>query len=488
MEPPAQTKESDAQNGRLVLKNTFFEMVEEHPEEDVYPLIKSRIRASSDSKLYKGSVEAAEEEGEFYLDGLSDTETEPDTNRGSRAVPLPCYAHMKNADSAAFDDEQKSTSKCEAPKRWAHTPSPRASGETPYQYRQGTPSLTNRDVAPCQFRDDTPSPRGLYMKYEVPHGVYENTPSQRGSDEAPHKFFEDAACTGTTDDSEKGSSLGDDGSGFATSEDLQRLAAEVARLAEENKKLRQAMCSQDASSADAHPASRWLPSSEVCNKTYNSEQNLNSQWAQSSTVLWMPVTLYGQAVVGEQGLTQQQPQCPRQSNRQKQKAQTHGRQQRSQQMPSAHPASEHRDSKAKTVCSDQPMHQWTTVMLRNLPNNYTRAMLLKMLDDEGFAGVYNFLYLPIDFKTQACLGYAFVNLVDPSQVVNFWSKFSGFSNWVLPSKKVCSVGWSGPHQGLEAHVERYRSSPVMHPSVPDECKPVIFEQGVRVQFPGTAAS
>lgn len=130
------------------------------------------------------------------------------------------------------------------------------------------------------------------------------------------------------------------------------------------------------------------------------------------------------------------------------------------------------------------MHQWTTVMLRNLPNNYTRAMLLRMLDNEGFSGMYNFLYLPIDFKTQACLGYAFVNLVDHSQVVNFWTKFSGFSNWVLPSKKVCSVGWSGPHQGFEAHVERYRSSPVMHPSVPDECKPVIFEQGIRVSFPG----
>lgn len=322
------------------------------------------------------------------------------------------------------------------------------------------------------------------MKYEGPHDVYDNAPSQRGSDEACQRFSEDAACAGA-DDSERASSLGEDGSAFATTEDLQRLAAEVARLAEENKQLRHAMCSQDASSPDAYPASQWVPSPEVCNDTYNSEQNANNQWTQQpSAVLWMPVTVYGQAAVSEQGLTQQQPECLRQSHRQKQKPQTNCRQQRSQQMPAAHEAGEPRDSKAKTVCSDQPMHQWTTVMLRNLPNNYTRAMVLRMLDDEGFAGMYNFLYLPIDFKTQACLGYAFVNLVDPSQVVNFWSKFSGFSSWVLPSKKVCSVGWSGPHQGLEAHMERYRSSPVMHPSVPDECKPVIFEQGVRLPFPG----
>ena len=30
--------------------------------------------------------------------------------------------------------------------------------------------------------------------------------------------------------------------------------------------------------------------------------------------------------------------------------------------------------------------------------------------------------------------------------------------------QVCQVGWSGPHQGFLAHVERYRNSPVMHKS------------------------
>mmetsp|Transcript_90300 Transcript_90300/g.210123 ORF Transcript_90300/g.210123 Transcript_90300/m.210123 type:complete len:344 (-) Transcript_90300:232-1263(-) len=114
----------------------------------------------------------------------------------------------------------------------------------------------------------------------------------------------------------------------------------------------------------------------------------------------------------------------------------------------------------------------TTVMLRNLPNNYSRAMLLAMLGDEGFTGKYNFLYLPIDFKSRACLGYAFVNLVDTATARIFWKKFDGYSKWMLPSRKVCSVCWSGPHQGLAPHVERYRNSPVMHASVLDECKPV----------------
>lgn len=125
----------------------------------------------------------------------------------------------------------------------------------------------------------------------------------------------------------------------------------------------------------------------------------------------------------------------------------------------------------------------TTVMLRNLPNNYNRAMVLAMLDSEGFEGKYDFLYLPIDFKSCACLGYAFINLVDPGDVLRFWRKFDGYSRWILPSKKVCHVSWSGPHQGLHEHVERYRNSPVMHQSVPDEYKPVVFRDGLRMVFP-----
>mmetsp|Transcript_4444 Transcript_4444/g.10797 ORF Transcript_4444/g.10797 Transcript_4444/m.10797 type:complete len:136 (+) Transcript_4444:81-488(+) len=122
-------------------------------------------------------------------------------------------------------------------------------------------------------------------------------------------------------------------------------------------------------------------------------------------------------------------------------------------------------------------------MLRNLPNNYSRAMVLKMIDDEGFQGTYNFVYFPIDFRSRAGLGYAFVNFEDPVTVDRFWRTFEGFSNWMLPSKKSCFVSWCSPHQGLEAHVERYRNSPIMHPSVPDEYKPLVFSGGARVPFP-----
>merc|ERR1712224_567122 len=125
----------------------------------------------------------------------------------------------------------------------------------------------------------------------------------------------------------------------------------------------------------------------------------------------------------------------------------------------------------------------TTVMLRNMPNNYSRDMLLELLDSEGFSGQYDFLYLPIDFQTKACLGYAFINLVSAAAAMRFWRTFDGYTKWAIPSRKQSGVSWSGHQQGLDAHVDRYRNSPVMADSIPDEYKPVLFSSGVRVPFP-----
>eukprot|EP00928_Gymnodinium_smaydae_P053190 TRINITY_DN37235_c0_g1_i1.p1 TRINITY_DN37235_c0_g1~~TRINITY_DN37235_c0_g1_i1.p1 ORF type:complete len:505 (+),score=84.68 TRINITY_DN37235_c0_g1_i1:95-1609(+) len=125
----------------------------------------------------------------------------------------------------------------------------------------------------------------------------------------------------------------------------------------------------------------------------------------------------------------------------------------------------------------------TTVMLQNLPNCYTQDMLIEMLDSEGYRGCYNFVYLPMDYQTRACFGYAFVNLVSPGFVPSFWSRFNGYTKWALPSRKTCSVTWCTSHQGLDALIDRYRSSPLMHSSVLEEHRPVIFEKGLRVRFP-----
>jgi len=125
----------------------------------------------------------------------------------------------------------------------------------------------------------------------------------------------------------------------------------------------------------------------------------------------------------------------------------------------------------------------TTVMMRNIPNTLTREMLLDIINTEGFVGCYDFVYLPMDFKSMAALGYSFINFLDSEDAERFKIHFSGFSNWGHESDKVCEMTWSTAIQGQDANIERYRNSPVMHHSMPEECKPLVFKDGERVAFP-----
>jgi len=125
---------------------------------------------------------------------------------------------------------------------------------------------------------------------------------------------------------------------------------------------------------------------------------------------------------------------------------------------------------------------WTTRMLRNLPNDYSRQDLLDLLDAQNVQ--FDFVYLPIDWGKRANLGYAFVNLVCPEEAVRIDSVLNGFTGWHVASDKVCEVVWGKPdQQSLRKNVERFRNSPVMHPDVPDEFKPMLFTLKRRSVFP-----
>merc|ERR1712187_605982 len=125
----------------------------------------------------------------------------------------------------------------------------------------------------------------------------------------------------------------------------------------------------------------------------------------------------------------------------------------------------------------------TTVMLRNFPKGFTRSMLLKLIDAEGFDCRYDFAYVPVDFNTGEPLGYGFINLISRDDADEIFEHFNGFSNWEQTSDAVCIATLGEPCQGLAQHIERYRNSPVMHLLVPDEWKPIALVDGVRVQFP-----
>lgn len=146
----------------------------------------------------------------------------------------------------------------------------------------------------------------------------------------------------------------------------------------------------------------------------------------------------------------------------------------------------------------------TTLMVKNLPAEFTRGRLRELLDSVGLEGRYDFVYVPVKFRAgtpagtppvappqpaagdeasaaKAAFGYAFTNLCTPEDADKAMEKLQG--HVISEGEKPLEVVWSEPHQGLQAHVERYRNSPVMHELVPDEHKPMLLNAGVPVPFP-----
>jgi len=129
----------------------------------------------------------------------------------------------------------------------------------------------------------------------------------------------------------------------------------------------------------------------------------------------------------------------------------------------------------------------TTLMFRNLPDGFSRPQLEQLLDAEGYAGRYDFIYLPAELSTGACFGYAFVNLVSSSDMKGFIRHFQGFDHWPVQSSKKALIHTSEGIQGLEEQIERYRNSPLMHPSVADGLRPAVYREGKRATFPNPTA-
>lgn len=130
----------------------------------------------------------------------------------------------------------------------------------------------------------------------------------------------------------------------------------------------------------------------------------------------------------------------------------------------------------------------TTVMFRNLPQQFTRQKLEKLLQAEGFGMLYDFIYLPANLGTGLCFGYAFINLTTPLDARRFVEHFQGFDRWPETADyRRAAVHPSEELQGLQEMIERYRNSPLMHPSVVDELRPAVYHRGIRMPFPKPTA-
>ncbi|XP_011010958.1 PREDICTED: protein terminal ear1-like [Populus euphratica] len=137
-----------------------------------------------------------------------------------------------------------------------------------------------------------------------------------------------------------------------------------------------------------------------------------------------------------------------------------------------------------------PDGQDTTVMIRNIPNRYTREMLMEFLDRhckmenekakkhqnsdsarEAIVSAFDFLYLPIDFEREANKGYAFVNFTDARAAWKFYLSTNHQAWDVFQSSKIREIACARL-QGKEQLVRHFEKSTFECDS--DEYLPVSF--------------
>mmetsp|Transcript_35297 Transcript_35297/g.76935 ORF Transcript_35297/g.76935 Transcript_35297/m.76935 type:complete len:740 (-) Transcript_35297:134-2353(-) len=139
--------------------------------------------------------------------------------------------------------------------------------------------------------------------------------------------------------------------------------------------------------------------------------------------------------------------------------------------------------------SQSLMTGYTTVMLRNIPNRYTRDMLAERLD-AGYKAQYDFVYLPIDFNSKCNVGYAFINFRTPAIAAKFMQEFHGAkTKHALPgfsSSKVCEVSYARV-QGRDNNMDNLRDEKFIEKLMErPEWQPLfIDDQGVEVPFSKT---
>jgi hypothetical protein len=119
-------------------------------------------------------------------------------------------------------------------------------------------------------------------------------------------------------------------------------------------------------------------------------------------------------------------------------------------------------AKEFTSQQDDSSSEITTVMVRNVPNQYHRGHLMQELDKLGFAGKYDFVHLPIDQQTKWNVGYAFVNFDSSEDCARCMKDMAGHKFTKLhPGQQTRQALISVAHlQGLEKNLAHFRDKVV----------------------------
>lgn len=134
----------------------------------------------------------------------------------------------------------------------------------------------------------------------------------------------------------------------------------------------------------------------------------------------------------------------------------------------------------------------TTMFIRCLPPGLRKNDLVGVLEDEGFIGTFDFVYLITNWETLDCNGEAVVNFRSPKDADDFRVSFAGFHSWpphavaadAIAGSFVAEVEQAKVLQGTSNCIERHRNAGIMHEAVPEEFRPLLLgPNGESLPFP-----
>jgi len=108
-------------------------------------------------------------------------------------------------------------------------------------------------------------------------------------------------------------------------------------------------------------------------------------------------------------------------------------------------------------------------MIRNIPNKYNITILRQEIDTY-YSGNYDFLYLPLDSTNGCNVGYAFINLLHPLQILSFVEIFKGKMWKKFNSNKQCEISYA-KYQGKKDFITQF----MLMSNLSEEKRPFVVD-------------
>ena len=107
----------------------------------------------------------------------------------------------------------------------------------------------------------------------------------------------------------------------------------------------------------------------------------------------------------------------------------------------------------------------TTIMIKNIPNKFTRDKLIELID-KNFYGTYDLFILPKDGNKNRNFGYSFINFTSSYFIPYFYHHFNGRKWTDTNSQKVCEITYS-KIQGRNELISHYPNKIIFFSDVKD---------------------